>query len=126
MLFRSRRFLNLLCYLSPEPAPSQCRRTLSASALSRLLEKPEREPSQILDFDFGAFDEILGSVFYQNDPAKRGNREKDQPEHQTKIAHYVTLRVSGFGRKRVRVALQGFFIATKGMLFRGRDTTISA
>ena len=71
-----------------------------------LLEKPEREPSQVFDFDFGAFDEILGSVFYQNDPAKRGNREKDQPEHPTKIAHCPILRVSGFGRKRVRSALQ--------------------
>jgi hypothetical protein len=41
-----------------------------------LLEKPEREPSQVFDFDFGAFDEILGSVFYQNDPTKRRDHKK--------------------------------------------------
>ena len=49
-----------------------------------------------------ALDEIFGPVLDKNYPAKRGNREKDQPEHQTKIAHLPILSISGFDRKRAR------------------------
>src|ERR1700693_3999021 len=65
----------------------------------RLLEKPECEPSQIFDFDLCTLDEILGPVLYHNHPAKSGNCEKRHPEHQTKIEHLATIRVSGFHRK---------------------------
>ena len=40
------------------------------------LKKTESEPSQIFDFNLGALDEILGSVFYQNDPTKRRDHKK--------------------------------------------------
>jgi hypothetical protein len=64
-----------------------------------LFEKPKGEPTQIFDFNFGALDEIFGSMLDKNDPAKRGNREKDQPEHPTKIAHSPIVRVYAFPRK---------------------------
>jgi hypothetical protein len=41
-----------------------------------LLEESECEPSQIFDFNPSALNEILRSVFYQNDPAKGGNDKK--------------------------------------------------
>jgi hypothetical protein len=40
------------------------------------LKKTEGEPSQIFDFNLGALYEILGSVFYQNNPTKRGDHKK--------------------------------------------------
>jgi hypothetical protein len=39
----------------------------------------------------------------KDDPAKGGHHEKDQPEHQTKVAHPPTVRVRGFHRKRVKL-----------------------
>jgi len=47
----------------------------SSEARTGLLEKPEGEPSQVLDFNLGTLQKILGSVLYQYDPAERGNRE---------------------------------------------------
>jgi hypothetical protein len=123
------------------------RRYLLARSALKSLEKPEGEPSEVFDFYLGALEEILGSMLDKNDPAKRGHHEKDQPEHQTKIAHPPTVRVSGFHRKRVKLRghpktrASGFSeegrtqppapsstaisIATKGMLFRRRDTTLT-
>jgi hypothetical protein len=120
---------------------------ISASSAPESLEKPEGEPAEIFDFYLGALEEILGSMLDKNDPAKGGHHEKDQPEHQTKIAHPSTVRVRGFHRKRVkfrghpRDACRDIFeegltrsavpfstaisIATKGMLFRRRDTTLT-
>src|SRR5271166_2193028 len=54
---------------------------------SRLLEKAGGHPSQVLYLDFRALDEIFGSMFYNNDPAKRSDHEKAKPEQQTEITH---------------------------------------
>jgi hypothetical protein len=79
-----------------------CDETLEAR--SKLLEKPEGEPSQVFDFNLGAFQKILGSVLYHYDPAKSGNREKRQPEHPTKIPHlpiiHFDVQRSTFGVRR--------------------------
>jgi hypothetical protein len=64
-----------------------------------LLKKPERKPSQVFDFDLYALKKIVGSVLNKDNPAKCGNDEKYQPQHQTKIKHLARLRVSGFHRK---------------------------
>jgi hypothetical protein len=65
-----------------------------------LLEKPKCEPAQIFDFNLSALNEIFGSMLDHDDPAKRGNREKDQPEHPAKIAHSPIVRVCAIPRKR--------------------------
>jgi hypothetical protein len=54
---------------------------------SRLFEKSGGHPAQILYFDFHPFDEILGSVLYNNDPANRSDRKKGKPEQQTEMTH---------------------------------------
>jgi hypothetical protein len=61
---------------------------------SHLFEKSEGR--QILYFDFHPFDEIFGSVLYNDDPANRSDRKKGKPEQQTEITH-VTKIVLGFG-----------------------------
>ncbi len=58
---------------------------------SRLLENPGGQPSQVLYLDFRALDDIFRSMLYNDDPAKRRDREKGQPEQQTKIAHAVIM-----------------------------------
>jgi hypothetical protein len=42
----------------------------------KLLGKPERQPSQVFDFNLDALDKILGPMLYQNDPAEGGNDEE--------------------------------------------------
>jgi hypothetical protein len=61
---------------------------------SRLFEKSGGR--QILYFDFHPFDEIFGSVLYNDDPANRSDRKKGKPEQQTEITH-VTKIVLSFG-----------------------------
>jgi hypothetical protein len=60
---------------------------IRAFGRSCLLEKPRGQPSQVLYLDLRALDEIFGSVLYNDDPAKRSDREKAKPEQQTEITH---------------------------------------
>lgn len=87
-----------------------------------LLEKARCEPTQVFELNFGALNEVFGSVLDEYHPAKRGNREKGQPEHPTKIPHLPIVRVRGFDRNEHDYDWKA---ATKGMLFRGQDTTVS-
>jgi hypothetical protein len=49
---------------------------------------------QILYFDFHPFDEIFGSVLYNDDPANRSDRKKGKPEQQTEITHVAEIVLS--------------------------------
>src|SRR5580704_16729663 len=60
----------------------------------RLLEKSRWHPSQVFYLDFRALDEIFGSVLYNDDPAKRSDREKAKPEQQTEITHAAKIVLS--------------------------------
>jgi hypothetical protein len=53
---------------------------IPALSRSRFLEKPGGEPSQILNLDLRALDEVFRSMLNHDDPAKRCDREKNKPE----------------------------------------------
>ncbi|MBV8141001.1 MAG: hypothetical protein JO279_02465 [Verrucomicrobia bacterium] len=38
---------------------------------------------QVFEFNLAALDKIVRPVLDKHDPAERGNREKNKPEHQT-------------------------------------------
>src|SRR5271165_1052539 len=102
---------------------------------SRLLEKAGGHPSQVLYLDFRALDEIFGSMLYNNDPAKRSDREKAKPEQQTEITHAAKIVLSfGFSVLRpecTRTRDDAKLKTQNSKLFkswprRGQDTTLSA
>jgi hypothetical protein len=79
---------------------------IRAFGRSRLLEKSGGQPSQVLYLDLRALDEIFGPVLYNDDPAKRSDREKTKPEQQTEITHAAKI-VLGFAFWVLRLNVRG-------------------